>query len=151
MIAADPNNGTYYQSNCDELVGRLIDLNDDFVNGLENRTKNTIITTHEGFDYMAMRYNFTAYGVVGISGDEQASAQDIADLTDLVKELDLKYVYAEPLFSDTMMKQISAETGAEVLILDGIHGRSGAHADMDYFEIMYENLKNLQIGLEVTE
>ena len=44
----------------------------------------------------------------------------------------------------------SDETGAEVLILDGLHGRSGQHADMDYFEIMYENLNDLSKGLEVS-
>jgi hypothetical protein len=38
-----------------------------------------------------------------------------------------------------------------VLILDALHGRSGAHAHMDYFQIMYENLAALRIGLEVKQ
>jgi hypothetical protein len=35
-----------------------------------------------------------------------------------------------------------------VLILDTAAGRSGVHADMDYFGIMYANLEQLRIGLE---
>jgi len=150
MVQADQANATYYENNLANLTARLNQLNEDYVNGLANRTKNVIVTTHEGFDYMAMRYNFTAYGVLGISGDEQVSAQDMADLIEIVEEYDLEYVFSEPLFSDTVMEQISEETGATVIILDGIHGRSGPHADMDYFEIMYENLKSLKLGLGVT-
>jgi zinc transport system substrate-binding protein len=151
MVAADPDHAAYYQDNCGELVERLVQLDADFKAGLENKTKDVIVTTHEGFDYMALRYNFTAYGAVGISGEDQPSAGEMADLVDLVEELDIDYIYSEPLFDDAIMQQISDETGAEVLILDGVHGRSGPHADMDYFEIMYENLESLRKGLEVAE
>jgi hypothetical protein len=48
------------------------------------------------------------------------------------------------------MHTVAAETGAGVLVLDGIHGRSGVHAGMDYFQIMYANLVSLSTGLEVT-
>ena len=48
-----------------------------------------------------------------------------------------------------VMQAISSETGAKILVLDGLHGRTGVHSSMDYFEIMYENLRNLKIGLRV--
>ncbi|MFA5313788.1 MAG: zinc ABC transporter substrate-binding protein, partial [Methanomassiliicoccales archaeon] len=151
MIAADPEHAAYYQDKCDELVERLVQLDADYKVGLENKTKDVIVTTHEGFDYMALRYDFTAYGAVGISGEDQPSAGEMADLVDLVEELGIEYIFSEPIFDDAIMQQISEETGAGVLILDGVHGRSGPHADMDYFEIMYENLESLRKGLGVTE
>ncbi|QLH74519.1 MAG: zinc ABC transporter substrate-binding protein [Methanomassiliicoccales archaeon] len=150
MCLSDPANSTYYSSNCDVLVEKLRKLDEDFRKGLENRTKNDIITTHEGFDYMALRYGFKAHGAIGISGDERPSAKDLKKLSDLVKELGLNYVFSEPVFDDAIMRQVSEETGADMLVLDGIHGRSGPHAGMNYFEIMYENLENLRKGLEVT-
>ncbi len=149
FVHTDPGNATFYEQNAADLNSRLDALNQEFVDGLSGRNKNAIITTHEGFDYLAERYGFEAYAAIGISADSQPSAQDLADLADMVRELDLKYVYSEPIFSDSVMETIASETGTQVLVLDGIHGRSGVHAGMDYFQIMRANLEALKIGLEV--
>jgi zinc transport system substrate-binding protein len=148
---ADPANATFYTNNADALMQRLDQLNQDFANGLANRTKNAIVTTHEGFNYMAKRFGFDAYAAVGISADQQPSPQDMARLTDLVNGLGLHYVFSEPVYLDAVMEIIAVETGAKVLVLDGVHGRAGVHAHMDYFEIMYSNLDSLKIGLEVVQ
>jgi ABC-type Zn uptake system ZnuABC Zn-binding protein ZnuA len=147
---ADPTNADYYQANADDMQKRLDALDQAFSSGLQDRTKNEIITTHEGFNYMAQRYHFEAYGAIGISGDQQPSAKDMADLTELVDRLGLKYVYSEPIFSDSVIQTIATETHTTLLVLDGAHGRTGVHANMDYFEIMYANLESLKIGLEVS-
>lgn len=149
FVDADPGNATYYQGNAANLNSRLDTLNSDFVAGLSNRTKNAIITTHEGFNYMAARYHFNAYGAIGISGDQQPAPQDLIRLTNLVNQLQLHYVFSEPVFSDAVIETIAQESGTQVLVLDGVHGRSGVHAGMDYFQIMRANLDSLIIGLEV--
>jgi ABC-type Zn uptake system ZnuABC Zn-binding protein ZnuA len=149
FIIADPGNATYFQANAANLNSRLDTLNADFITGLANRTKNAIITTHEGFNYMAARYHFEAFGAIGISGDQQPTPQDLIRLTNLVHQLQLHYVFSEPVFSDAVIETIAQETGTQVLILDGVHGRSGVHAGMDYFQIMRANLESLIIGLEV--
>ena len=146
---ADPENATYYQANAAELKSRLDQLDQDFQAGLEGRTKNDIVTTHEGFNYLAMRYGFEAHAAIGISGDEQPSVKDMARLTDLIVDLGLHYVFSEPTFNDAVMQQISDQTGAEVLVLDGVHSQSGVNSDKDYFEMMYANLEALMIGMEV--
>ncbi|HVO77911.1 MAG TPA: zinc ABC transporter substrate-binding protein [Methanomassiliicoccales archaeon] len=147
---ADPTNATYYQENAASLSARLDALNQGFVVGLQNRTKNVIITTHEGFDYMAQQYGFQAYGATGVWADSEPSAQAIAALADAVRHYDLHYVFSEPVYNDAVIQTIASETGTQVLVLDGIHGRVGVHAGWDYFQIMEDNLKNLKIGLEVT-
>jgi zinc transport system substrate-binding protein len=146
---ADPAHAATYTKNANQLKNRLDALNEEYETGLQNRTKNDIVTTHEGFDYLAQRYGFHAHAAIGISADAQPSTQDMARLVALVKDLDLHYVFVEPIFSDVYMDTIAQETGAQILVLDGIHGRTGIHAHMDYFQIMNENLKNLKIGLEV--
>ncbi|MEM0449351.1 MAG: zinc ABC transporter substrate-binding protein [Methanomassiliicoccales archaeon] len=147
---ADPDNSTYYADNAARLGERLDKLHMDFQLGLRNRTKNAIVTTHEGFNYLAMRYGFQAYGAIGISADQQPSPTDLMRLTALVRDLGLRYVFSEPVYSDAVMETISRETGASILILDGLHGRKGIHSSLDYFGIMYANLESLKIGLEVT-
>jgi len=147
---ADPANATFYAENALALEQRLDLLNEDFRAELANRTKNAIITTHEGFNYLASRYGFEAYAAIGISADQQPSPQDIARLADLVEDLGLGYVFSEPTYLDAIIEIIASETGAQVLLLDGLHGRTGVHAHMDYFEMMYANLDNLKVGLEVS-
>jgi ABC-type Zn uptake system ZnuABC Zn-binding protein ZnuA len=150
IISADPENATYYTQHATALKERLDGLHTNFTKGLQNRQKNDIITTHEGFNYLAKRYGFTAHAAIGISGDEQPSTQDLAHLIEIMDELDLNYVFVEPIYADEYMTTIARETGASVLVLDGLHGRTGVHATMDYFQIMEENLKHLQTGLEVS-
>ena len=149
LIQADPSHTATYTMNADLLKSRLDALNQEYQDGLQNRTKNDIVTTHEGFDYLANRYGFVAHAAIGISADAQPSTQDMARLVQLVKDLNLHYVFVEPIFSDIYMNTIAQETGAQILVLDGIHGRTGIHASMDYFQIMEENLRNLKVGLEV--
>lgn len=146
---ADPSNADTYTQNADLLKTRLDVLNQAYQSGLRNKTKNDIITTHEGFDYLAKRYGFVAHAAIGISADAQPSTQDMARLVQLIKDLSLHYVFVEPIYSDIYMNTIAQETSTQILVLDGIHGRTGIHAHMDYFQIMEENLRNLRIGLEV--
>jgi len=146
----DPGNASFYRSNAANLDSRLDQLNADYIVGLQNRTKDDFITTHEGFNYLAQRYGLKDHGAVGISGDAQPSARDIANLVQDVQSMGLHYVYAEPIYNDAVIQTIADATHCQVLILDALHGRSGAHAHMDYFQIMYANLAELRIGLEVT-
>jgi zinc transport system substrate-binding protein len=153
LEAADPSSSAYYEQRAAELKSRLDALDAQFREGLKDRTKDTIVTTHEGFDYMASRYNFTADSVLGISPDQEPSAQKIMEIVNLVEGHGLDVVFGEPVYSDRYMRTIADEvshrTGRDVrvLILDGIHGRAGPHANMDYFQIQRDNLDNLQIGL----
>jgi ABC-type Zn uptake system ZnuABC Zn-binding protein ZnuA len=147
---ADPANADYYQKNADDLTARLEALNQEYIAGLANRTKNVIITTHEGFNYLAQQYGFQAYGATGVWADAQPSAQAIADLDRAVESYGLHYVFSEPVYSDAVIQTIASETGTQVLVLDGIHGRTGVHAGWDYFQIMEANLEALETGLEVT-
>lgn len=153
FVHADPSSAAYYTGNAENLKTRLDALDSEYREGLANRTRDTIVTTHEGFDYLAARYNFTAEAVLGLSPNQQPSAGKIADIVKVVEAHDLPAVFGEPVYSDRYMQTIANEvrrqSGREVqvLVLDGIHGKAGPHADLDYFQIQRENLRNLASGL----
>jgi len=155
LEAADPAGAAYYEERAGGLKTRLDRLDSDFREGLANRTKDTIVTTHEGFDYMAVRYNFSARSVLGISPNQEPSVKKIVEIVDVVEEHGLDVVFGEPVYSDKFMRTVADEVGhrtgrnVRVLVLDGIHGRAGPHAGMDYFQIQHDNLSNLEIGLGV--
>jgi len=152
---ADPANAAYYVLNAEDLKARLDALDMEFRDGLANRTKDLILTTHEGFDYLAARYNFTARAILGLEPNQQPSAARLSEMVKLVEEYDLSVVFGEPVYSDAYMKTISNEVKRQsgrdvrVLVLDGIHGRSGPHAGLDYFGIQRANLESLRLGLGV--
>ena len=153
FVQADPADTAYYAGNAENLKSRLDALDLEYRDGLANRTQNAIVTTHEGFDYLAERYNFSAYSVLGLSPNQQPGAGKIADIVKVVEEHDLTVVFGEPVYSDRYMQTIANEVKRQsgrdikVLILDGLHGKAGPHANLDYFQIQRENLRNLQIGL----
>ncbi|MGC8912360.1 MAG: metal ABC transporter solute-binding protein, Zn/Mn family [Thermoplasmata archaeon] len=149
FIDTDPQNSDYYIQNAKILKQKLDKLHADFLSGLRNKTKSDIVCTHLAFNYLGKRYGFNVHAAVGITADKEPSPADLANLSALIRALGLRYVYVEPGFSDRYMQTLANETGAQILILDAVHGRTGVHANMDYFQIMYENLKNLRIGLEV--
>ncbi|MEM3493990.1 MAG: zinc ABC transporter substrate-binding protein [Thermoplasmata archaeon] len=151
FISADPQNADFYKQNAELLLKKLDKLHSDFVSGLKNKTKNDIICAHLAFNYMGKRYGFNVHAALGITADKEPSPEELAQLVDKIREYELHYVFVEPGYPDSYMQTVARETGAGVLVLDAIHGRRGDHAGMDYFQIMYENLKNLRIGLEVVE
>lgn len=153
FVRADPANAGYYADNAANLKSRLDALDLEYRDGLANRTRNAIVTTHEGFDYLARRYDFTAFSVLGLSPNQQPSAGKIAEIVKVVEGHDLPVVFGEPVYSDRYMQTIANEVkkqsgrDIQVLVLDGIHGKAGPHANMDYFRIQRENIKNLEKGL----
>lgn len=154
-IVVDPEGEAYYLERAGGLKARLRALHTEFEEGLKNRTKNLIVTTHEGFGHLARRYGFEVEAVLGLSPDEQPSAAQMAEVVELARANNLSVVFGEPVYDDQYIRTIAAEVSRQVgwevrvLLLDGIHGRAGPHAGMDYFEIMRENLKALREGLEV--
>ena len=130
---ADPSGSVYYEQRAEDLKARLDALDLEFREGLGNRTKDTIVTTHEGFDYIAARYNFTADSVLGVSPNQEPSAKKIMEIVNVVEDHGLDVVFGEPVYNDKFMRTIADEvshrTGrnVRVLILDGIHGRAGPH------------------------
>lgn len=150
FVSADPSNASYYAGNAKALQQKLDELHNAFTNGLKNKTKSDIVCSHEAFNYLGKRYGFKVHAALGITADKEPSPSDLAALADLIHSMNLHYVFVEPGYPDKYMQTIANETGAQILVLDAVHGRTGEHAGMDYFQIMYENLKNLKIGLEVS-
>ena len=110
-----PGNATFYRANAADLDSRLDTLNQAYIVGLQNRTKNDFITTHEGFNYLAKRYGLVDHGAVGISADAQPSAEDMGNLIKDVQTMGLHYVFAEPIYNDAVIQTIASDTHCTVL------------------------------------
>jgi len=99
---------------------------------------------------LASRYGFSQIGISGISPQEEPSAKKIAELADMAKEKNIKYIFFETLVSPRLAQTLADEVGAQTLVLNPIGGLSKVDIDtnQNYVTLMQKNLENLRIALE---
>jgi len=151
LMTKDPQHQEYYTRRWDQLEQRFLSIDDAFKKELTTKQKDTIIVTHAAFGYLADRYGFKQYGVIGLSADEQPSASTIAAIVNKMIELEVYVVYIDPVYSDiyaqTLKNTIESKTNQRVQIRR-LYLMSGIINGMDYFQQLERNLQNLKIGLQ---
>lgn len=149
LVDADPANKAYYQQNATAYISKLKQLDADFAAALATCQQDTVISSHEAFSYVAGRYNFTAEPIAGISPEEEPAADRLAQLSDLVKQKGIQYIFFESLVSPRLADTIAQETGAKTLVFDPIEGLSNEDQKQgkDYLKVQRENIGNLRTAL----
>ncbi len=149
LVRADPANKAYYDQNAAGYVGKLKQLDQEFRNGLSGCQTRTIITSHQAFSYLGRQYNLDIRAIAGISTDEEPSAAKLADLSQLVRDQNINYVFFESLVSPKLADTIAKETGAKTLVLDPIEGLTNEDQKRgkDYISVQRQNLENLRTAL----
>lgn len=126
LAAADPEKAATFQANGDAYKSKL-DAVDAQIRGLidsipaENRK---VVTNHDSFGYFFDRYGLEFVGAIipGTSKETQPSAKDLADLTDLIKQENVKAIFAEEEVDPKVARQLAADTG--VVIVTGLYADS---------------------------
>ena len=150
ILQADPSHQDYYTQRRQALESELNELDNEYIESIANKTQTTIFVSHEAFGYLATRYGFEQYGVIGLSADEQPSTATIANLVEQMVEHKTYVVYVEPIYSSeyaqTIKTEVEAKTGHEVTVLN-LYLLLGPSDNLDYLEQMQANLSYLDAGL----
>lgn len=101
---------------------------------------------HDSFAYLANRVGMKVAFTVPLDSDTSLSAGDIAEIIDEVKTDDIKYLFTEQQYSDSIAKQISAETGSSEYIIDSVVTGDGAKDS--YLTAMTKNLNILKESIQ---
>ena len=153
LIQKDPNHEDYYSERWQKLKMRFEELDNNYLTGLSTKSKEEIFVAHSAFGYLADRYGFKQYGVIGISADEQPSASVYADLVEMMIEHETYVVYVDPVYSDesaqTLKNELERLSGQDVQILR-LYFMLGTIEGLDYFRQQEKNLENLKTGLEAS-
>lgn len=149
LIKADPKNKDYFSDRAKAYNNKLAQLDQDFKTGLATCQSHSVITSHAAFGYLAKRYNLDIVSIAGITPGEEPSAAKLADLTKLVKEKQIKYVFFESLVSPKLAETVASETGAKTAVFDPVEGVSDEDQKQgkDYLSVQRENLANLRTAL----
>lgn len=149
LAKADPTNKAYYTKNAQAYNAKLAELDNAYRSGLTQCKQREVVVSHDALEYLAKRYDFETLPIAGISPEEEPSAARLAELSTLVKEKGIKYVFFESLVSPRLADTIAQETGAKTLVFDPLEGLSDADQKQgkDYLSIQRENLQNLRTAL----
>jgi len=153
LVQVDPEHQNYYTERWEKIKNELTDLDENYQSVLSTAQKTGIFVSHEAFGYLAHRYGFEQYGVIGLSGDEQPSANTIANLINRMMLHETYVVYVDPVHSDqyiqTIKSEVQKQTEQNVTVLE-LYLMLGPTDNMNLIEQMEMNLNNLRIGLEAT-
>jgi len=143
---ADPSNKAIYETNAADFKTKLQALDSEYRSGLSHCKKDTILTSHDAFGYLASDYGFKQIFISGLSPDAEPTPQQLAQLVDSAKNDNITIIFFEDLVDPRIVQTIADEVGAKTMELSPLEG-SKNQSD-DYFSLQRKNLGNLRIAME---
>ena len=141
LIAVYPNNESLYNSNAEQYLVRLQQLDSKFRQTLAPVKGCKFITFHDAFSYLAQRYNLEQVVIVE-TAETAISPRDIQRINQAVKDFPVKAIFIEPGMDERRIRQIATDLNLSVETLDPI--TSGNTNPDYYFQIMEQNLASLE-------
>jgi len=150
LIKADPQNKEHYEQNAMQYNKELDALDMKIKSSLSSCSKDTFVPFHNAFTYLGDRYGLKIMALSGVAPDSEASAAEIAEFVDFVKDNDIKVIFAEDLVDPRLAQVIADEAGAEVLLFSPIEAltQDEVGQNITYIDKMEKNLDVLVVALE---
>lgn len=150
LIKADPQNKESYEQNAMQYNKELDALDMKIKSSLSSCDKDTFVPFHNAFTYLGDRYDFKIMALGGLAPDSEASAAEIAEFVDFVRDNDIKVIFAEELVDPRLAQVIADEAGAEVLLFSPIEAltQDEVGQNITYIDKMEKNLDALKVALE---
>ncbi|MEZ4521786.1 MAG: metal ABC transporter substrate-binding protein [Thermomicrobiales bacterium] len=135
LAGADPDNASIYRNNA-TAYRETLEETDRQIRALideipEDHRK--LVTNHDAFEYFARRYGLEIIGTVipGTSSEADPSASDIAELTQLIEEENVRAIFAEALIDPKVAESLASDTGVEIVygLYTGQVGEEGSGAE----------------------
>ncbi|MBE9053737.1 metal ABC transporter substrate-binding protein [Nostocales cyanobacterium LEGE 11386] len=108
--------------------------------------KRQLVTTHDAFQYYGQAYGIAIAGtLIGISTEEQPSAQTVQRLVESIKKIGVPAIFAETTINPALIKTVAQEAGVKLapreLYSDSI-GAKGSDGD-SYIKMMVANTRTI--------
>ena len=150
LIQADPDNKEHYEENARIYNDKMDALDMKIESSLSSCQKDTIVPFHNAFTYLGERYDIHVMALSGMAPDSEASAAEIAEFVDFVKDNDIKVIFSEELVDPRLAEVIADEANAQVLLFSPLEALSPDEigTNISYIEKMEQNLDSLVVALE---
>lgn len=143
LCLADPSNGENYQENCEKYIQRVAALKENY-SGLESLRGEKIIIFHDAFAYLADALGMEVVHAVELDSESSLSAGEVADIIDEIRLHNIRYVFTEEQYMDSIASSIAGETSAAVYVMDSlVTGDGGIDSYIKGMERNFGLLKEL--------
>lgn len=146
LIELSPEDREKFTQNAAQLTGELKQLDSWIAQEIKTipENKRKLVTTHDAFQYYARAYSIPVAGtLIGISTEEQPSAQTVKRLVESVKAATVPAIFAETTINPALIKTVAEESGVKLaprqLYSDSI-GAAGSDGD-SYINMMVANTR----------
>lgn len=148
LIKLSPEDKDKFTQNAAKLISELQDLDTWIIQQINTipPEKRKLVTTHDAFQYYARAYKIPVAGtLIGISTEEQPSAQTVQKLVESVKSVGVSAIFAETTINPALIKTVAQEAGVKLapkqLYSDSI-GAEGSDGD-SYIKMMVANTRSI--------
>ncbi|MEM8792486.1 MAG: zinc ABC transporter substrate-binding protein [Pseudomonadota bacterium] len=152
LAAADPAHAAVFQANRAAYVAEIEALDAEISSMMAALPdgKRTVVTSHDAFGYFTESYGVDFKAPIGLSTESEASAADVAELIEQIREEGISAVFVETITDNRLLQQIANETGATIggtLYSDALSGPDGPAAT--YLDMMRHNARTIARALAV--
>ncbi len=148
LIELSPEDKQEFTENAQQLTTELKQLDSWITQQIQTipSDRRRLVTTHDAFQYYGQAYNIPIAGtLIGISTEEQPSAQTVKQLVDSIKKIGVPAIFAETTINPALIKTVAQEAGVKLaprqLYSDSI-GASGSEGD-SYIKMMSANTQTI--------
>ncbi|WP_143058873.1 metal ABC transporter substrate-binding protein [Demequina mangrovi] len=144
FAAADPDNADTYTANAEALHDSLHEIDEQFATGLAQCERDTIVTGHEAFGYLADRYDLHQEGIAGLDPESEPSPARILEIKDIIAETGATTIFTEDEVSASVAEALASDVGVETSVLSPVETVADGE---DYISVMTANLATLEGAL----
>lgn len=148
LIELSPENKEEFTNNAAEFTKELAALDQWIAEQVQTipTQQRQLVTTHDAFQYYARAYGLAVAGtLIGMSTEEQPSAQTVKRLSDDIQKAKVPAIFAETTINPALIKTVAAEAKVKLaeqeLYSDSI-GAPGSEADT-YIKMLKVNTRTI--------
>lgn len=134
----------------DAYVAELQRLHEEYTAALADVPRRQVVTFHGAFGYLFARYGLETVGVIEMFPGDEPSAAYLRKLVDLMRQLNMKVIFAEPQLPDQPARVIAREVGGRVERLDPCETILPDEPNATYLERQRRNLATLRAVLSAS-
>jgi ABC-type Zn uptake system ZnuABC Zn-binding protein ZnuA len=117
LVAMDPDNAEYFQSNFAYLSGRMDQLDQAIFQAVQILPENNrkLLTYHDSWAYFGQRYGMQVIGAIQPNDFGEPSPREVAALIDQIRANNLPAIFGSEVYPSKVLEVIGRETGASYI------------------------------------
>jgi zinc transport system substrate-binding protein len=149
LAQAAPDSASTFRTNAGGFEAHIEQLDRQYQEGLGDCERDTIVTSHAAFGYLASAYGLTQEPISGVTPEAEPTPARLSELKELVEREGITTIFTEELVSPRVAEALAEEAGVHTAVLSTIEGLTPEEeaAGADYVSLMLDNLSTLEEAL----